>query len=488
MKRLIYDIEVSPDIGFFWQPGYNLTIDYKSIIKERAIICISYKWEGGKVNHLVWDKHQNDKYLIKEFAKILEEADEIVGHNCMEISTKVLKTDLNWVEVGSLKVGDELVGFDEDKTLNTSRRLNKSIVISNEIEEAECYEITLSNGEKVITTLDHKWLKLAPKGRDYRWCETKNLKIGHRVEKFFDVWEKDKSYESGWLSGFISGEGTLKQSGKSFSVDFCQRPTSTWEQAIGYVKKLGFECAKGVIKKGGLGRGDTLYTYIHGGKFKNLELLGKLQIDRLIKKIDWDSIGFLKGKSTTTLTIVDKKIIGKRKVAVLQTSTKTFFGAGLAMHNCDQFDTKWVRGRAIKFGIDLSFPIVTHDTLKIARNKFRFNSNRLDYLAKYLGVGGKIETGFDLWKDIVLHKDEVALKKMVRYCDNDVKILEAVWEKLKPYAVHKNAITMDRKKCPECGGVMEIAKHRILASGVLKVQLKCTECGKYNTIPASLLK
>ena len=159
----------------------------------------------------------------------------------------------------------------------------------------------------------------------------------------------------------------------------------------------------------------------------------------------------------------------------------------IVAHNGDNFDLKWIRGRGIKSGIDLSETIITHDTLKIARQKFRFNSNKLDYLAKYLGVGGKIETNYSLWKEIILDKNQKSLKKMIKYCNNDVAILEQVWYKLKPYASHKTSVTTDRKKCPECGGSTEVSKLRTRASGVKVVQLQCKDCGKYNTIPASIL-
>ena len=46
--RLFFDIETSPNIGFFWQSGYKLQVPYTNIIKERAIICICYKWENDK--------------------------------------------------------------------------------------------------------------------------------------------------------------------------------------------------------------------------------------------------------------------------------------------------------------------------------------------------------------------------------------------------------------------------------------------------------
>ena len=45
-KRLYLDIETSPNIGMFWESGYKKNISYDNIIKERAIICICYKWKS----------------------------------------------------------------------------------------------------------------------------------------------------------------------------------------------------------------------------------------------------------------------------------------------------------------------------------------------------------------------------------------------------------------------------------------------------------
>jgi len=82
IKRLFFDIETSPNIGLFWTAGYKQNISHENIIKERAIICICYKWAGeDEVHSLTWDKNQNDKKLLEQFIKILNDANEIIGHN-----------------------------------------------------------------------------------------------------------------------------------------------------------------------------------------------------------------------------------------------------------------------------------------------------------------------------------------------------------------------------------------------------------------------
>src|SRR5690606_36182950 len=92
-RVLIYDIETSPNIGWFWRAGYKLNIQPENIIKERAIICISYKWlDEDQVYNLSWDKNQDDKFLIEQFVEVLNEADLSVGHNGDRFDLKWIKT------------------------------------------------------------------------------------------------------------------------------------------------------------------------------------------------------------------------------------------------------------------------------------------------------------------------------------------------------------------------------------------------------------
>ena len=70
------------------------------------------------------------------------------------------------------------------------------------------------------------------------------------------------------------------------------------------------------------------------------------------------------------------------------------------------------------------------DTLKVAKSKLYLNSNKLDYIAKFLGYEGKIKTEIDLWLDIIFKKDKKALNQMLDYCDEDVRQLEKVYEEL----------------------------------------------------------
>jgi hypothetical protein len=92
-KRLFFDIEVSPNIVFSWRSGFKLNIDPDNIIEERKIICVCWKWEGNDdIQFLTWDKKQDDRKLLKEFIKIMDSAEEVVGHNSDKFDVKWLRT------------------------------------------------------------------------------------------------------------------------------------------------------------------------------------------------------------------------------------------------------------------------------------------------------------------------------------------------------------------------------------------------------------
>jgi uncharacterized protein YprB with RNaseH-like and TPR domain len=159
----------------------------------------------------------------------------------------------------------------------------------------------------------------------------------------------------------------------------------------------------------------------------------------------------------------------------------------LIAHNGDKFDLPWIRTRCLYHRIPMFPNYTTLDTLKNARSKFRFNSNKLDYIAKFLGLKSKLSTGYDLWKNIVLHKDKKALNEMIKYCKNDVVVLENVYNELMPYIpakIHHGIIVgKENHSCPECtSDNMKFAKKRLSATGLIKIQMQCQDCGKYHTI------
>lgn len=163
----------------------------------------------------------------------------------------------------------------------------------------------------------------------------------------------------------------------------------------------------------------------------------------------------------------------------------------VVMHNGDRFDLPWIRTRCLFHGVKMMPDFKTIDTLQWARRKFYFNSNRLDYLGKFMGFGGKIKTEFDLWKRIVLQNDNKALKAMCDYCKRDVVMLQDVHTKLADYMPHKTHVGVlkgkDKWTSPFNGGTNVVFnKKKVTAGGSKSYQMQCKDTGRYYTINESV--
>lgn len=124
----------------------------------------------------------------------------------------------------------------------------------------------------------------------------------------------------------------------------------------------------------------------------------------------------------------------------------------IVAHNGDRFDIKKTNARFIINGMGPPSPCKTIDTLKIARASFGFDSNKLNDLAKYLKIGGKIpHTGMHLWLGC-MNGDPASWKVMRKYNKHDVSLLEQVYLKIRPWAKnHPNLNTFSHSiACPTC--------------------------------------
>jgi predicted PolB exonuclease-like 3'-5' exonuclease len=163
------------------------------------------------------------------------------------------------------------------------------------------------------------------------------------------------------------------------------------------------------------------------------------------------------------------------------------------MHNGDRFDMPWLKTRCLFHGLEPLPEYKTVDTLQWARKHFYFNSNKLDYIARFLGLGGKIKTEFGLWKEVVLDRSTEAMDKMAKYCKQDVLLLEKVWQRLSRAVNQKTHVGVLAGKgkwtCPHCGSEnVKVSKERVTAKGSVQYQMVCNDCGRYFTVSESVYR
>jgi hypothetical protein len=153
-------------------------------------------------------------------------------------------------------------------------------------------------------------------------------------------------------------------------------------------------------------------------------------------------------------------------------------------HYADKFDVRFFRARALINGLPSPPPFATIDTYKLAKKYFHLNANRLDYLGKLLGVGGKSSSGWQLWEDSA-KGDEKAIAKMAAYNKRDVDLLEAVFLKILPHTTgvlnQKLFGTKTDHVCPTCNSTKLQKRGTIVNKLTKRQRYVCTECGSWHS-------
>lgn len=151
----------------------------------------------------------------------------------------------------------------------------------------------------------------------------------------------------------------------------------------------------------------------------------------------------------------------------------------VVFHNGNRFDIPWIQGRLMYYDLPPFPKVKTLDTYKEARAAFRLNSNRLNYIAEYIGREGKLNVPYQLWKDLMNFNRPKDRKTMVEYCDQDILVLESVYKRILPYIANTFNLSVfleDPEACPKCGG--ELRKKGFSYTQVaIKQRYKCMDCG-----------
>jgi DNA polymerase elongation subunit (family B)/predicted RNA-binding Zn-ribbon protein involved in translation (DUF1610 family) len=153
-------------------------------------------------------------------------------------------------------------------------------------------------------------------------------------------------------------------------------------------------------------------------------------------------------------------------------------------YNGKRFDMPTLNREFLLHKLPPPSPYKDIDLLQTARSKFKFASNKLDYVAQELGVGMKTShQGMPLWIEC-MSKNPKAWKLMKKYNCNDVKLTEEVYTKLLGWIVtpfnHNTHKGHGDHVCPACGG-NHIQKRGFSQVGANSYQrYQCIDCGKWS--------
>ncbi len=176
------------------------------------------------------------------------------------------------------------------------------------------------------------------------------------------------------------------------------------------------------------------------------------------------------------------KISGKNPIRMLRKVHKLLDLADVVVHyNGTKFDIPTLNKEFVLHGMHPPAPFKQVDLLRVSRSRFKFPSNRLDYVAAALGLGTKHKhEGHEMWIKCMAG-DQEAWKTMELYNRQDVQLLEKVYDRLKPWIKgHANHSLYEAARvCPNCAST-SITKRGFHYTSTSKYQrYNCGGCGNW---------
>lgn len=154
-------------------------------------------------------------------------------------------------------------------------------------------------------------------------------------------------------------------------------------------------------------------------------------------------------------------------------------------YNHRAFDLKHLHREFVLAGLGPPSPHKDVDLLTVARSRFKFPSNKLDWVARELGIGFKVQhSGFELWKGCMAD-DPKSWAQMRKYNRHDVVLTEEVYDRLRPWVKNHPNMNLYRSQrvsaCHVCCSTdLEDAGFRYTTNRAY-AQFRCITCGAYSS-------
>jgi len=167
--------------------------------------------------------------------------------------------------------------------------------------------------------------------------------------------------------------------------------------------------------------------------------------------------------------------------------------ADIVVHyNGSHYDIPTLNREFLKEKMTPPAPFAEVDLLKTCRSRFRFLSNKLDYVIRFLGEDGKMQhKGMELWTGCMAG-DGGSWKIMEQYNKRGVIVTERLYTKLRPWIQpHPNLGLFrvenddNRPNCPNCREKALNARGKARNLTMKYQRYQCMGCGKWTRVRLS---
>lgn len=285
------------------------------------------------------------RFIKKEMLRVGEDSDEFqMSYCCVVPETRILTADLRHVPAGDVTVGMRLAGFEEERAgRGLHRRYQEAEVLGVTRQHAPCVRVLLDDGSAVTVSRDHRWL-VTTAGRRTVWKTAESLSTSDRIFRMTHTWTEERTYSSGYLAAAFEGEGCLatRPDGSATAITFTQKDNVMLEQVRKHLAELGYPSWERFNQQSGC---HTLH--LAGGKANLLRFLGQIRPQRLLDKLDLNTLGSIGRHDQRSVGFQHPKVVavedvGTLEVMVIETSSGTYIAEGLASHNC-----RWLLDRGM---------------------------------------------------------------------------------------------------------------------------------------------
>lgn len=144
-----------------------------------------------------------------------------------------------------------------------------------------------------------------------------------------------------------------------------------------------------------------------------------------------------------------------------------------------RFDIPTLQKEFLMYGFPPPAPFKQIDLKVAVARAFKFESNKLDFVAGALGLGSKVRhPGMEMWVKC-MNGDPEAWKRMKEYNIGDVHLLDKLYPKLLPWLErHPNMAVFNpgREVCPKCGSSNVQRRGTIAAITRRYHRFQCQSC------------